>query len=99
MGADHVTCFARVDFHSDERVFGITDEDRLLHVYIIGKTGTGKSTLLETWRVKIWSVDTVSLSSIRTAIPWRAIAAGVPASGHQDIIYRLADVNQNATIL
>jgi hypothetical protein len=26
MGADHVTRFARVDFHSDERVFGIKDE-------------------------------------------------------------------------
>lgn len=36
-----------MDFHSDERVFGIKDEDRLLHVYIIGKTGTGKSILLE----------------------------------------------------
>ena len=47
MGADHVTRFARVDFHSDERVFGIKDEDRLLHMYVIGKTGTGKSTLLE----------------------------------------------------
>ncbi|MGA8293007.1 MAG: hypothetical protein WB820_10960 [Rhodoplanes sp.] len=42
MGADHVTRFARVDFHSDERVFGIKDEDRFSHVYIIGKTGTGK---------------------------------------------------------
>ena len=28
MGADHLTRFARVDFHSDERVFGIKDEDR-----------------------------------------------------------------------
>jgi DNA helicase HerA-like ATPase len=47
MGADHVTRFARVDFRGDGRVFGIKDEDRLLHMYIIGKTGTGKSTLLE----------------------------------------------------
>ena len=47
MRADHVTRFARVDFHSDERVFGVKDEDRLLHLYVIGKTGTGKSTLME----------------------------------------------------
>jgi hypothetical protein len=26
---------------NDNRVFGIKDEDRFLHVYIIGKTGTG----------------------------------------------------------
>ena len=52
MGADHVTRFARVDFHSDERIFGIKDEDRFLHVYVIGKTGTGKSTLLENMAVQ-----------------------------------------------
>jgi type IV secretory pathway VirB4 component len=38
----------RVDFRNDDRVFGIKDEDRFLHIYVIGKTGTGKSTLIET---------------------------------------------------
>jgi type IV secretory pathway TraG/TraD family ATPase VirD4 len=40
--------FARVDFRNDGRTFGIKDEDRFSHIYIIGKTGTGKSTLVET---------------------------------------------------
>jgi DNA helicase HerA-like ATPase len=40
--------FARVDFRNDGRVFGIKAEDRFSHIYIIGKTGTGKSTLIET---------------------------------------------------
>jgi uncharacterized protein DUF87 len=31
----------------DPRVFGIPTEDRRSHVYIVGKTGTGKSTLME----------------------------------------------------
>jgi hypothetical protein len=48
MDADHTIRFARVDFRNDDRVFGIKDEDRFLHVYVIGKTGTGKSTLIET---------------------------------------------------
>lgn len=48
MDVGHTTRFARVDFRNDDRVFGIRDEDRFLHVYIIGKTGTGKSTLIET---------------------------------------------------
>ena len=43
MTADNVTRFARVDFRSDERVFGIKDENRLLHIYSIGKTGTRKT--------------------------------------------------------
>ena len=32
---------------NDRRVFGIKQSDRLSHMYVIGKTGTGKSTLLE----------------------------------------------------
>src|SRR5947208_3103094 len=48
MDSRHVIQFARVDFRDDDRAFGIKNEDRLSHVYVIGKTGTGKSTLLET---------------------------------------------------
>src|SRR6266481_7867503 len=48
MNAGRVIRFARVDFRNDGRVFGIKDEDRFSHLYIIGKTGTGKSTLIET---------------------------------------------------
>ena len=34
-------------FRNDDRLFGIKHEDRFSHVYVIGKTGTGKSTLIE----------------------------------------------------
>lgn len=40
--------FAKLNFRNDGRLFGIRQEDRLMHTYIIGKTGTGKSTLLKT---------------------------------------------------
>ena len=43
---NRVTYLARVDFRSDRRVFGIRRADRRSHVYVIGRTGTGKSTLL-----------------------------------------------------
>ncbi len=33
-------------FHGDKRPVYITDEDRRRHVYVIGQTGTGKTTLL-----------------------------------------------------
>ena len=42
-----VTYFARTNARNDRRVFGIKQSDRLSHMYVIGKTGTGKSTLLE----------------------------------------------------
>lgn len=44
--AGEVTYLGSVDFRNDSRRFGIKREDRLLHLYIIGKTGVGKSTLL-----------------------------------------------------
>jgi len=41
--------FARVDFRNDDRIFGIKDEDRFLHIYVIGKTGNRPSpSLIET---------------------------------------------------
>ena len=42
-----ITILGRVRFRSDDRLFGIKQEDRFSHLYIIGKTGTGKSTLIE----------------------------------------------------
>src|ERR1700733_5758340 len=43
-----VSHFARTNFHNHNRLFGIRQADRLSHMYIIGKTGVGKSSLLET---------------------------------------------------
>lgn len=41
-----ITPIGKVNFRNDERIFGIYDKDRLGHIYAIGKTGVGKSTLL-----------------------------------------------------
>jgi len=43
---DRVSYFAATNFHGDRRLFGIKQADRLSHIYLIGKTGVGKSTLL-----------------------------------------------------
>ena len=45
---DHeVTLFAETNFRNTKRRFGIKTDDRRRHVYVIGKTGMGKTTLLE----------------------------------------------------
>lgn len=44
---EELTVFGETDFRSLKRRFGIKRGDRRLHMYAIGKTGTGKSTLLE----------------------------------------------------
>jgi hypothetical protein len=43
-----VSYFGRANFRNQGTLFGIKQADRLSHMYVIGKTGTGKSTLLET---------------------------------------------------
>jgi len=42
-----ITYFGETDFRGKKVSFGIKAEDRSRHVYVIGKTGMGKSTLLE----------------------------------------------------
>ena len=46
---NHLTVFARTNFRGEHKRFGIRNADRLFHIYMLGKTGTGKSTLLETF--------------------------------------------------
>ena len=41
-----INFFAKTLFKNHESIFGIKDEDRLRHVWTVGKTGTGKSTMV-----------------------------------------------------
>ncbi|MDP3980750.1 MAG: type IV secretion system DNA-binding domain-containing protein [Chlamydiota bacterium] len=41
-----INFFAKTDFKNQETIFGIKTPDRRKHVYVIGKTGAGKSTLI-----------------------------------------------------
>jgi hypothetical protein len=47
-----INYFAKTDFRGKHISFGIKAEDRARHVYIIGKTGMGKSTILENMAVQ-----------------------------------------------
>ncbi len=47
-----ITYFGRTVGRGPGRIFGIKQPDRLSHLYVIGKTGVGKTTLLETMAVQ-----------------------------------------------
>ena len=47
MPGDELALFAQTNFRNMIKKFGIKNKDRRLHMYAIGKTGTGKSTMLE----------------------------------------------------
>src|SRR4030043_1616002 len=42
-----ITPFAVTDYRDIQKRFGIKEQNRRGHMYIIGKTGTGKTTLIE----------------------------------------------------
>ena len=48
----HILPFARTNFRNEERIFGIKEDDRRRHMYVIGKTGAGKSTLLRNMAIQ-----------------------------------------------
>lgn len=45
--AERIIYFAEADYRNKRQRFGIKEKDRSRHMYVIGKTGMGKSTLLE----------------------------------------------------
>ena len=44
---NEISFFAKTNFRNQERMFGIKTDDRRRHMYVIGKTGMGKTNLLE----------------------------------------------------
>lgn len=52
MNDERITYFAETDSRNTRVKFGIKGKDRTRHVYVIGKTGMGKSTLLENMAVQ-----------------------------------------------
>ena len=79
--------FARTNARQPYRTFGIKGNDRLSHVYIIGKTGTGKSTLLETLvRQDIQSGKGLALVDPHGDLVQR-IAEQIPKHRRNDAIY------------
>ena len=50
-----ITFIGKVNFKNRDHIFGIKGKDRLRHVYIVGKTGTGKS----------WFIDNMAIEDIR----------------------------------
>lgn len=44
----YISYFAKVDFRDDRRLFGIFQSDRLFGMYLLGKTGSGKTNLMKT---------------------------------------------------
>jgi hypothetical protein len=84
---NHLTIFAQTNFRDHLTPFGIKQADRRSHMYLIGKTGTGKSTLLE----RLIAHDIQSGRGLALLDPHgdlvEAVLREIPASRTQDVIY------------
>lgn len=90
-----ITFLGRVDYRNDGRRFGIKREDRFAHIYAIGKTGTGKSTLLEGMALQ----DLANGNGFALIDPLgdlaERVASHFPKSRRSDLIYlNAADLDQ-----
>jgi len=82
-----ITPIGITNFRNTNQKFGIKDRDRLQHMYVIGKSGTGKSTLLENMAIS----DIERSNGLCIIDPHGDIAEDVlkyiPKGRLQDLIY------------
>jgi len=83
----NITYFAETDFRGRKTRFGIKTKDRARHVYVIGKTGMGKSTMLENMAIQ----DIIEGNGIGFLDPHggsaEALLTYVPENRIKDVVY------------
>jgi len=87
MSGTDISYFARTNHRNTQIRFGIKQADRLSHMYVIGKTGVGKSTLLETLALQ----DLTTGRGFALVDPHgdlvEQIAAAIPPEQKEDVVY------------
>lgn len=82
-----VVYFARTNFRHQGKLFGIQRKDRRQHMYVIGKTGTGKSALLHNFIAQ----DIMNGEGVCVVDPHGELVEGVlkmiPRSRLKDVVY------------
>ena len=79
--------FAKTNFRNKSQVFGIQEDDRRRHMYVIGKTGTGKTTMLRNMMI----FDVLAGNGVTLVDPHgefaEAILDYVPEERIDDVVY------------
>ena len=85
--AEQINVFARTNFRNKQMAFGIKLDDRRRHVYIMGKTGMGKTTMIENMIVQ----DIQAGNGVAFVDPHgdavEKILNYIPASRINDVVY------------
>ena len=87
MNQNEITIFAETTFRNNCRKFGIKTDDRRRHMYLVGKTGMGKSTILENMIIE----DIKAGKGVALVDPHGDLAEKImqyiPANRVNDVIY------------
>lgn len=82
-----VIYFGRTDFRGTNRLFGVKRNDRRQHMYVVGKTGTGKSALLHNMIVQ----DIANGEGVCVVDPHGELVEGllqkIPRERVDDVVY------------
>jgi len=84
---NEITTFAKTNFRGQDRVFGIKTDDRRRHFYVVGKTGTGKTTMIPNMAIQ----DIHSGRGVAIVDPHgefaETVIKSIPSNRINDIIY------------
>ncbi len=84
---NEINYFAKTNFRNKERVFGIKADDRRRHMYVIGKTGMGKTNLIQNMAIQ----DIQNGKGVAIVDPHgefaEACLRAVPSDRINDVIY------------
>lgn len=84
---EHITYIAETDYRNQRTRFGIKSRDRTRHMYVIGKSGVGKSTLLENMAIQ----DIVRGEGLAVLDPHGSFAEKmldyIPENRIKDVVY------------
>ena len=82
-----ITIFAETTFRNEMKKFGIKEDDRRRHMYLIGKTGMGKSTVLENMIIEdIWAGRGVAVVDPHGDLAEKIIGY-IPTNRINEVIY------------
>ena len=82
-----VTYFARTNFRGGNEMFGIKRKDRRQHMYVLGKSGTGKTTLLSNLVIQnIWNGEGLCLVDPHGEVV-ETVLKMIPEHRIKDVVY------------
>jgi len=85
--ANQINFFARTNFRDSEKIFGIKIDDRRRHTYVVGKTGMGKTNLVQNMAIQdIQNGDGVAIIDPHGEFAEECLQA-VPTERIKDVIY------------